>query len=712
MKNIFSKDIFKQSLKKLTLVSILTLIISVIVTIMLINSQSLSVHIFRYAYYDYSLYGSRGYTAAGVALILLAVMFFASTIFTYLLFSYQNKRSSSDKIHSLPYTRTQQFISRILAILVMLYSIIVLTMLTAYITLIASNSSFTFTYLILGCLGYMAGSALIVGVTATAMSFTGNIFANFTTTAVLLFLPRSILFIIGMLITKVSYQLVNLNELNVFLNPSTNIPLGVILDASRLWEYNGISEIIISSKSIIYTFIAGLLYIGIALLINNKRKSELAGKSFLDNKLSCVFAGLCVMPILLLSAYQFISNYLQSGTLAGSLGRLPMVLILFSLVLFIVVCAIYNARIKGLVKSSIMFVIAGTLSFVFVIAGYFIADSQLNKSISYDDVDYVTVNLSPEKGYVNTPAYSYGILMAKEVKIYDDEVIKQLTKSLDTAINTIKYEHYGNYHSSNIWCEFHLTNGHKIVRNIPIYSHAELTDITDLLLLNTNYYEALSAMPQYSTIDQCSIYYIREDNNDLAYDVFDSLVDEVKQTNNADRRLLPRYLQSKTLYNYNSSGQVGYVYIRGQLNNIVYISSYEIDNSIPETKMLFMKNVSEYNYEKYIEAMDIILSDNNENYYYNISVSLNSIDNENFDADVLHYNSSYNEDNMLNKEQLIKLCNDLKEADINNFDIFNCYAKVELQLFDNNDIANIHLTTFVPLSKVIYDYWTNIEVTN
>jgi len=146
MKKWFSIDIYKQTIKKLGLVAILTAIVSVMMTLVIIQNRTIQFGgqymPFNIGFYHYTVFGSNGFTAAGLAPFLIAVMFAGSALFTYLVFRFQNKRTLSDKYHSLPYTGIQQYVSRILAVLTLLYAVIIITLLTSYVNLSISNFAF------------------------------------------------------------------------------------------------------------------------------------------------------------------------------------------------------------------------------------------------------------------------------------------------------------------------------------------------------------------------------------------------------------------------------------------------------------------------------------------------------------------------------------------------------------------------------------------
>ncbi len=230
-----NKNIFKNTIKDLTLVTGLMAILSVAVTVLLITSGFQGGLYTRYFYFNIPYYRGEP-IAIAIAPILLAFMFIGAPILAFLAFKYQNNRVLSDKYHSLPFTRSEQYVSRIAAVLTLVYSVIILTIVTALICLLASGTGFTAKYIVLNLLGYMAGSTLMVGIVVLAMSITGNIFANITVSMLILFLPRCITISMATLISSVIPNFVNIGTLNIFYNPIMNIPVGLVLDQTRLWN--------------------------------------------------------------------------------------------------------------------------------------------------------------------------------------------------------------------------------------------------------------------------------------------------------------------------------------------------------------------------------------------------------------------------------------------------------------------------------------------
>lgn len=705
MSKIFSKDIYKQTIKKLGFVTILTAIVSIMVTLVIIsmnfgsNGQYMPV-VFRYYYV--TLYSSNGFTAAGLAPFLVAVMFIGSVLFTYITFNYQNKRALSDKYHSLPYTRVQQYVSRILAILTLLYAIIILTLLTSYIAINISNILFIPKYYILSALGYMAGTTLIVAVTATAMSITGNLFANLTVTTVLLFVPRSILFMVSMLINRVSHQMVSVNDLNVLLSPSTNIPVGIVLDVSSLWTYNGTSGTLISARGIIFTFVLAAVYLAAALYLSNRRKSELAGKSFISPAYSYIFASLCALPIVALSGYVVATSYIYGKSALDVIRGQAPAFIVFAVVLFVVIAIIYNTRAKGLVKGITIFIVISLLGYAMIAGGVAMANGLTHKQINGDKVEYVNVNLAWDKQYTDYPVYTYGIMMAKDIKIYDKDLINSLIENYEIAEQEITddplsvYYQYNRSRRADFWCEFHMESGHTVVRNIPVYGADTTQSFIDMLLSEKDFYNALYMLPE---SDEVSSIYCEGPS----IDIYDLYLSELKRTGVKSYEALPNYLSdNNSVYNYLSSGSVTIMTIKGMHNGDAYITNLPISSYVPETKREYLKQNALIFYDELINVFDDLITSKDTPMQLSMSFRFG-----NYEQTQVYYNSLEYRNEIINEnfdyDTLIKLIKDLRTVDIDDFDDNDYYFSIDYSLHTDNGARYAY--TYLPLDEEMYNYW-------
>ncbi|MBN2878314.1 MAG: hypothetical protein JXN65_01675 [Clostridia bacterium] len=717
MKKFFTKDIYKQVMKKLSLTALFTLVISVMATIIMIGEQFsgfYGIGSFYYRYNGFTFIGQRGYTAAGIAPVLIFVMYIAPLLFSYLAFKYQNKRSLSDKQHSLPYTMTQQFVSRFLAVITILWAIIIITLITAWIALAAKSAIYQPSYLLLSALGYMAGSALIAAVMSAAMSFTGNLFANITVAGVLLFLPRTILFIIGQSFTGMIGNYVLLNNTNIFLNPASNIPVGILLDISMLWEYRGVSEILTSGSSIIYTLILAAFYFGLGLLLSKKRKSELAGSSFKGNTLKYIFASLIVTPIVAFMAYSLISEFGRSHSLAYIEFKPYIIILAFAIIIFTIVAFLFKIKPKSLLKGLLVFVCVSAISSGILVSGAAIAKAAYLRPVDADKVEYVMIDLSPEKTYRNTPVYTYGMLQAKGVKVYDTELIELLAENtriqsgiINGTLPTAEYEEYGLFNPNLVWCEFHLKSGRKIVRNVMLNEGENSLNFTNLLLANDEYSEALLKTPDKDELQGYHAGYILNEEKQAIDIVVSTLLDEIKLADSEKRNVMPYYLDMyvSNIYNpYDSYGSVGSIYVYGQTKDGAYSNTFQINNLVPVSKQLFLKSSFIINKDAAQNVYKMILERNDSINYMNIQVWLwdNSTPDAPFSS--LIYYSEPEERNTMDPEDMAAMLEAFSKTTADEFDTTDKYAIVNIQINTIDEYYDTdYLDAYIPLTDELYE---------
>ena len=623
-------------------------------------------------------YGSRGYTAAGIAPVLVFVMFLGSAFFTYLAFRYQNKRAESDKVHSMPATRTQQFISRILAVLTYIFSIIILTSLSAWAFIAFTEQSVFFRYVILSAAGYMAGSALIAAVTAMAMSITGRAFASFTSAAVFLFLPRSILFIIGQIISTINFNFID-----------------------------------ISRKNIIYTIILAFIYFAGALYMSNRRKSELAGRSFQSTKTAFIFASLCSMPLVLLASYNSILRYVFTRNLIYTISTVSIVLVAFALIIFILISLIYNANLKGMLKGLAVFFIC--LISAAALSGLGTAASQaiLRRSLPDEKIEYVKIDLSPEKEYRNTPVYTYGMLKSKDIKIYDENIIDFLSVNVDTMLLNVENSStgYNRMNYGTVWCEFTLKNGRRIVRNIPIYDGDNASEFVSLLIEHGDFYNALLSIPEISEITEYNISIPYFERSEITEPILISTIEEIGTADNSMRSVFPYYLESYVSDRYNDYGSVGSIRVYGQSGNYDFANTFLINNTVPESKTMYIKASNKLNADKFSQAADYIINDYDNLLYLNLQVWLTeSTDESTFDS-LLHF-STNSPQSSFTYDMMCEMLEDLKGVDPDDFENIEKYALIMIQIDRQNDYDTAsYIDTCIPLTDEMYDYWLSAAET-
>lgn len=210
--------------------------------------------------------------SSSICLLLPAIAIIMPVILVMMLFSQFNKRPYSDFAHSLPYTRTCIFLTKTAVVYTALFFFMALSIGTGTLaySLFPSYYALNFTGMLPYVLKYITVAAFVTSSFQIAVSLTGTLLSNMTAALLILFFPRFILSVITTAITSA----------NPFMDSGMYIPLLAsryntfigLFTSVAVYDNRAVSE----AGPIIYTFVISAVYLCIALLIFNKRKSETA----------------------------------------------------------------------------------------------------------------------------------------------------------------------------------------------------------------------------------------------------------------------------------------------------------------------------------------------------------------------------------------------------------------------------------------------------
>lgn len=216
--------------------------------------------------------------------IVLVFMYIAPIFLTFIAFKYLNNRQACDFYDSLPATRYNKYISKVLAILTYIYASILIANITCVIIYLANGVPISIHDAITLTLSAMAGSTLVVAGVSLAMAVTGTLVGNFAVSVLILALPRTLLFFATDLFMSADKYFVPIVKMKLLLNPSYNIIYGTLINTVGSWKYVEVDYIATHLAPTIYTFILGAIYLAVAGYVYNRRKSESAGKTCISKK--------------------------------------------------------------------------------------------------------------------------------------------------------------------------------------------------------------------------------------------------------------------------------------------------------------------------------------------------------------------------------------------------------------------------------------------
>lgn len=716
--NINKTNLYRQMLKKLLITAIPLGAICIVVSIMNMAAAPTTSYGFRFpnSHQPFSRFYMGQPIAAAIAPALIAFMFIGSILFTYLSFNYMNKRSSSDFYDSLPYSRLKGYISRICAILTYQYGIIILTITITFITMISAGINFDLGYIPKLMLSYMAGSTLIVGGVVLAMSITGTLIGNLTMSFVILILPRMLLFILDRIILQFSGRaFVNISTLGIFLNPVYNIPTALMLDITRIWEYYGISEILLHTGASIYCLVLGIIYIAITALIMKKRKSELAGRCAPSKLAGHIYSALIVLPILVV-AFLNLLNRCVFVTRPGTI-QTCIIFVVVALVVYIMLEFIINRRLKSILCSIPIFVVMVAFAMGIIVGGRSLSLKINNYVPHLSDIESIQINENNDIPYKYKPLYSFSHLMTRDIVYKDRKLIRLLQENLEETVAGANYSRdTGSYNhvstAGELYCKIKLRNGKTISRNIVIFeTDNRHIDMAKIFKEHEEYQMYSTTIPRLHQIDDIDLSIGFRESKDLAFETYNNLRYEYDKIDDTDKRYVAnhystiRNMSREYNHDYHNTTNIAHVRVYGHIEDLRYSSYYNINNFVPITSELCMKRINEISHDDFLSDIDKLKENlkGGDNQLW-VSFDLNNYISDTWTEPYtpsinLVYDSNHDYDYALKKEELDSIISMIEKINLNKINVKKPFARININIggYDNTDRSSS--MTYIPLTE-------------
>ena len=290
-KKIFSIKLFINNFLQLKVMGILGTVLITLFSVLSIVSQG--IRMIEYTKEGSSVNGSMSggvsttYLGAGDLWPLVLTFVFVTPVLMLMAFSYNNKRNSSDFYNSLPYTRLNMYLTKLSAVFTWQVIVYVCTVAGIVISIAVYKKYFvysvnTITWLIIGT---FICNLLCGAVIALACSLTGSLMSNICLTGIILFIPAILRVMITGGISALFDYVSNIQVVPV-IGVERNMISALIVGGSM----NGIqyNEILLNKGYMVYSLVLAIVYAAIGYLCFVRRKSEVAGKAALGNKIHVI----------------------------------------------------------------------------------------------------------------------------------------------------------------------------------------------------------------------------------------------------------------------------------------------------------------------------------------------------------------------------------------------------------------------------------------
>ena len=290
-KKIFSIKLFINNFLQLKVMGILGTVLITLFSVLSIVSQG--IRMIEYTKEGISVNGSMSggvsttYLGAGDLWPLVLTFVFVTPVLMLMAFSYNNKRNSSDFYNSLPYTRLNMYLTKLSAVFTWQVIVYVCAVVGIVFSIAVYKKYFvysvsTITWIIIGT---FICNLLCGAVIALACSLTGSLMSNICLTGIILFIPAILRVMITGGISALFDYVSNIQVVPV-IGVERNMISALIVGGSM----NGIqyNEILLNKGYMVYSLVLAIVYAAIGYLCFVRRKSEVAGKAALGNKIHVI----------------------------------------------------------------------------------------------------------------------------------------------------------------------------------------------------------------------------------------------------------------------------------------------------------------------------------------------------------------------------------------------------------------------------------------
>jgi len=518
--------------------------------------------------------------------LILAMIAFAPFVTLYL-FSFLNKRNSSDFYHSLPHKRETIFISYLAAILTWVIGAI---WLSTFITLgiYAMFPQFVMVNLsniLLISLGLSAGCLLVIAAVLMAMSVTGGAFANIVTALLILFLPRTIMAAFTALVAA-GARVLPTDSFGIFGDHTFNIPFSTPFYLFDSW---GMRHMFI--RGALYTAVLGLIYMGIALLLFKRRKSETAGNpaqgGLLQNMIRIAVAFVVCLPAIVL-ILEWQRGWGGSGQFIGILA-----LYAIAVVAYFAYELITTRKFSNIVKALPGLGILVLLNIVFISGVTITQNVILNRSFEVDQIAAVQIEGLDQRWSHNVRSHEE--IRSQDISIEDDRLTEILLYALARQIRHERGERYvfdfrELQHRIGVTLERH--SGGSVRRTFLVIDH-ELTEILGILSQDVGYRDAFMNLPEHPS-DIWSPWLAPDE---ALTEIYAILREEVR---GLDFVVWSRSVNAH-VWNLDPASLYGTINVMGFIGQETFQSQYPISTLTPRALERYLAHVNTENFER-IEA--------------------------------------------------------------------------------------------------------------
>lgn len=580
-KKVFSIPLFVNNFLQLKLVGILAAIIMAIIPLFtLISEGSANLNYFKQ---------TGDITATAVTIsdfpVLIATFVVVTPILMLMAFNYNNKRNSSDFYNSLPYTRLNMYLTKLVAVLawqlIMFAAVFVavaVPMAIYHDYFVYSVSSLIWTFVGIVVCNLICGASIVL-----ACSVTGNLISNICLSGLIMFLPATLsqlmIFTVNNMFDYASGT-VTVPVIGTMRNMLVNVVFGDILSVgTRVYTTGGFTGTLTSRSSMLYTFVLAVIYAAVGLYFFNRRKSEIAGKATVGNKAQ--FAIRTVIGFIILD-FAVVAVVTSLDDMSFIDVILPVGLIIIgSFIAMLVYELLTGDKTLLLKKTAISFAAAFVCSIVFTGIIAIGAGRMKAYNPDADKISYVKIESGDYRFNTDYSWDSYYNTKLSSFKIKDKEAVKKFVDAYDNCKNKEITEFYNakdaRVYDIDIYFKDGLLGRHRKI----LISSNQYNDIVNSLSKSKEYQNIYLSLPDSNGVNIGFNNSVPLDQSE-AKKIYESAKEEIK---NADFVTYMTAMQS--------SGVCDKLRVQFIEDGVEWNIRVPLTAAIPKTTSMYMKMVNE-----------------------------------------------------------------------------------------------------------------------
>ncbi|MCD8053790.1 MAG: hypothetical protein LUF00_07050 [Lachnospiraceae bacterium] len=490
-KKFFDINLYRDAIRQTRVIGLLyTLVLSLEAVLLPIGSV-LSIQSVNYA----------EYTASTVDLwdmhpmVLLAFCCIAP-LMALQMFSFLTKRNACDFYHSIPQTRTCLFVSFAAAVLtwslLIQWGTTILAMAVhgcfpAYFT-VAVRSTLTVSVQISAAILFVVGAALL------AVTMTGTSFTNFVVTLLIIFVPRGLMLVVQQAVGN-TLTIVSSERYLTFLGNGWNVVTGSIFGLFFSSELSVFQDF----RAGAYTAALGILYMIIACVLFNRRKSEMAGEAAVNPKLQLIFRLIPALVISLIPDVLIFIFMAEQESVNSEDIYIFFIFYLIAVLAYFLYELVSTRKIRNLVKAVPGLAVLLAVNLLLIFGMYGMQRSVLSYCPEAEEIESVSVGSESVYAWSSGSSREYdGYLTsrASEILLTDEETKELIATRLAESIaydssSEVRESTTTSYTSREIAIR---VNGRTTYRYIH-FSQADIYSLAEKLLANDTMQDIYMNLP-------------------------------------------------------------------------------------------------------------------------------------------------------------------------------------------------------------------------